>query len=362
MVEIYLISTLAANPATLGLIEGIAESVAALFKLFSGLWADRVPYRKPIIVFGYGLSSLARPLIGLTGSWGQVLGLRFLDRVGKGFRTPPRDALVADVTPVNLRGQAYGFHRAMDHWGAVTGPLIATALMLSLGLKAQSVFLWAAVPAFFALVILVFFLDERRAADQVKETTPAINLRREWAQFPRPLKSLLLAVFVFYLGQSSDMFLLLRLKDQGIGVAYLPALWALLHVVKATSSQYLGFISDRMGHQKLIVFGWFYYALIYFGFAFVELASAQVGLFLLYGVYFGLVEAPEKALISLVAPAEAKGGAFGFYHLAVGISSLPASLLFGWVWTEFGATAAFCGGATISLLALLLLPSVLSRK
>ncbi len=369
LLPVFLISVIGADPTTLGLIEGVAESVASVFKLISGLWTDRMSVRKPLIVFGYSLSSLARPLIGLCTSWGQILGLRFIDRMGKGFRTTPRDALVSDVTPENERGRAYGFHRAMDHWGAVTGPLISSALMLGLGLKIQNVFLLASIPAALAVFTLVFFLKEKRKdiskAGENKKDSPKktkISLSAEWAKFPFSLKGFFAAVFVFYLGQSSDAFLLLRLKDVGVPESYLPALWALLHIIKATTSQYFGNLSDRLGHQKMIVFGWIYYAFIYLGFAYISSSSIQVLLFLIYGVYYGLVEAPEKALISKIAPPAMSGGAFGFYHLIVGVSSLPASLLFGWIWSRFGASAAFSFGAAVSIIALLMLPKLKSQN
>ncbi|MDH3307702.1 MAG: MFS transporter [Acidimicrobiia bacterium] len=353
LLPVFLVDVLGAGAIALGTIEGIAESTAAILKVVSGWWTDRLPRRKPLVVAGYSLSGLVRPLIGLAVAWPVVVLLRFADRVGKGLRTSPRDALIADVTPPERRGSAYGLHRAMDHGGAVAGPLVAAGLLLIPGVTLRSVFLLAAIPAVLVIVVLVFAVKETpRIPAPVAER---FSLRESWNQMGTPFRRLLLAVVIFTLGNSTDAFLLLRLADAGFAVGWIAVLWSLHHVVKMAANLYGGQKSDRVGRRGLVIAGWVMYAIIYLGFGLTSSTGALVALFLAYGIYFGLTEPVERAWVASLAPASGRGGAFGMYHGAVGITALPASLLFGLIYATAGPAAAFGTGSALAMVAVVLL-------
>ena len=359
---LFLAATLGASPAIIGVIEGAAESVSSLLKLFAGYWSDRLGRRKGMVVFGYALSSLMRPLLALSTSWPQVLGVRLADRVGKGVRSAPRDAMIADASLASERGIAFGFHRAMDHAGAVIGPLLGLALLVvvaddrnapTLG-DYRTLFLLASIPALAAVLVAAFFVREKRREFR---TSPIEKPRLSLRGFDGNFKRFLAILALFTLSNSSDAFLLLRAREAGVSIATIPLLWAALHASKVLSSLIGGDLSDRVGRRTLIASGWFLYAAVYGGFAFVSSVGEAWGLFLLYGVYFGLVEGAEKALVAdLVRPAQ-RGTAYGLYNLAFGITVLPASLLMGALWSWFGATAAFLTSAIIGAAAALLLIS-----
>lgn len=353
LLPVFLVSVLGAGAMALGTIEGIAESTAAVLKVISGWWADRMHRRKPLVVAGYGLSGMVRPLIGLAAAWPVVVALRFTDRIGKGLRTSPRDALIADVTPEDRRGAAYGLHRAMDHAGAVAGPLVAAGLLLIPGMSLRTVFLLAGIPALAVMAVLVFGVEEADRPQPVE--TERLSLRDGWRATDVPFRRLLIAVVVFTLGNSTDAFLLLRLTDVGFAAGWVAVLWSLLHVVKMVANLYGGQLADRMSRRSLILAGWVVYAVIYVGFGLTTSTAALVALFLAYGVYFGLTEPVERAWVAALAPAEARGGAFGFFHGAVGLTALPASLLFGAIYATAGATAAFGTGAALAIVATVLL-------
>ncbi|HJU88796.1 MAG TPA: MFS transporter [Gemmatimonadaceae bacterium] len=346
LLPLFLATTLGASASIVGAIEGAAESVAALLKLASGWWSDRVARRKPLVVAGYVIASIVRPLVAAARSAGDVLAIRLVDRVGKGIRTSPRDALIADSVDSAVRGRAYGFHRAADHAGAVFGPLVAFALMGWAGLSIRTVFWLAAIPAVASVLVLVLAVREApRQAPPVKSMSlgSAAMGSRFWG--------FLVVVLLFTLGNSTDAFLLLRASQLGVPAAMLPILWALLHVVKSGSSTPGGALSDRFGRTPLLVTGWALYALVYFGFAQATSVWHAWALFALYGVYFGLTEGVEKALVADVVPAARRGAAFGWFNLTIGIGALPASLLFGVVWDRYGAPTAFSLGASLSIAA-----------
>jgi MFS family permease len=346
LLPLFLTTVLAAGPRALGVIEGAAESVASLLKVVSGVWTDRTRRRKPLVVFGYGLAGLARPLVGLAASWPAVMVLRLTDRVGKGVRTSPRDALIADVTPAELRGRAYGLHRAMDHAGAVAGPLVAAALLTLAGMEMRHVFLLAAIPAAVVIVVLVAGVREPAAAATPATAAGAANDR---GRLPRGFWRLLVAILVFTLGNSTDAFLLLRLGGAGIAPTGVALLWSAFHVVKSITTYLGGRLSDRLGRFPMILGGWLVYAAVYAGFAAFDSRRALVATFLAYGLYFGLTEPVEKAWVAELAPAALRGRAFGYYHGAVGLAALPASLLFGALWQLYGAGTAFLTGAGLAL-------------
>jgi MFS family permease len=353
LLPLFLVDVLGAGAIALGTIEGIAESTAALLKVASGWWTDRMRRRKPLVVGGYTLSGSVRPLIGLAGAWPIVVLLRFGDRVGKGLRTSPRDALIADVTPGNRLGAAYGLHRAMDHGGAVAGPLIAAGLLLIPAMTLRGVFLLAAIPAAIVVVVLIFGVHERMRPPEA--TADPVSLRLGWQAMGTPMRRLLLALVVFTLGNSTDAFLLLRLTDAGFAAAWIAVLWALHHVVKMGANLIGGQLSDRLGRRNLIIAGWMVYAAIYLGFGLTSSTAALVALFLAYGIYFGLTEPVERAWVAALAPEESRGSAFGFYHGAIGITALPASIIFGVIYAAAGPAVAFGTGAGLAVAATALL-------
>lgn len=347
LLPVFLATVLGASATAVGAIEGAAESVAAFLKLASGWWSDRTPRRKPLVLAGYTIASVIRPLIGLAQSASQVLAIRVTDRLGKGIRGAPRDALIADSVDPAIRGRAFGFHRAADHAGAVVGPLLAFVLLRWMGLDLRTVFLLTAIPGALAVAMLIFGVREVPRSAPAKEGK-RLNLRvplggRFWAYLG--------VLFLFTLGNSTDAFLLLRAGQLGVAPALIPILWAMLHMVKSLSSTPGGILSDRLGRRPLIVAGWFLYAVVYFAFGRASEEWQAWALFAVYGVYFGLTEGVEKALVAdLVAP-ERRGAAFGWYNLAIGVGALPASLLFGALWDRWGSTTAFDFGALLALVA-----------
>lgn len=347
LLPVFLATVLGASATAVGAIEGAAESVAALLKLASGWLSDRTPRRKPLVLAGYTIASVIRPLIGLAQSVSQVLAIRVTDRLGKGIRGAPRDALIADSVDPSIRGRAFGFHRAADHMGAVLGPLLAFILLRWMGLELRTVFLLTAIPGALAVAMLVFGV--REVPRSVPEKTgKGLDLR---APLGRRFWAYLGVLLLFTLGNSTDAFLLLRAGQLGVAPALVPILWAMLHVVKAVSSTPGGILSDRLGRKPLIVAGWFLYAAVYFAFGRASTQWQAWALFAVYGIYFGLTEGVEKALVAdLVAP-ERRGTAFGWYNLAIGVGALPASLLFGVLWDRWGSTTAFDFGALLALVA-----------
>jgi MFS family permease len=347
LLPVFLSTALGAGPLVIGAIEGAAETVAALLKLASGWWSDRLPRRKPLVLAGYGIASLVRPLIGLVQSVGQVLAIRLADRAGKGIRGAPRDALIADAVDASQRGRAFGFHRAADHAGAVAGPLVAFALLAWVGVSLRMVFLLAAIPAAAAMIVLIFGVRESaREPVQAKDKTQLDRSglsRRFWAYLG--------VLMVFTLGNSTDALLILRANELGVSAAIVPILWAVLHVVKSASSTPGGVLSDRLGRRPLIVSGWLVYAAVYLGFAYASETWHAWALFIVYGLYFGMTEGVEKALVADLVPARVRGAAFGWYNLTIGLAALPASLLFGGLWQAYGVETAFMTGAGLALLA-----------
>jgi len=345
LIPIFLSTVLGAGAGAVGVVEGAAESTAALLKLVSGWLSDRLERRKPLVVAGYAIATVARPLIALTTSVTQVLAIRVSDRVGKGIRTSPRDALIADSVDPSIRGKAFGFHRSADHAGAVVGPLLAFAVLQWEGAPLRRVFWLAAVPGFIALAVLVVAVkDKPREPARVSAPNLSEPLGRRFWMY-------LAVLLIFTLGNSTDAFLLLRAAQLGVSAALVPVLWAMLHVVKSASSTPGGALSDRVGRKPLIVAGWSVYALVYFAFGQAAHQWQAWALFAVYGVYFGLTEGVEKALVTDLVPEGKRGSAFGWYNLAIGLGALPASVLFGAIWDRFGSDVAFTFGALMALVA-----------
>ncbi|HUF23319.1 MAG TPA: MFS transporter [Vicinamibacterales bacterium] len=339
------------TPFIVGLIEGVAEAVNSVFKVLSGRRSDRTGARKPLMAFGYTVSSLTRPVIAVTTAWWQVLGLRFIDRFGKGVRGAPRDAMLATLAPVGRKGAVFGFHRAMDHAGAIAGPLIATAYLALRPEDYRGLFALTAIPGLVVIALVWTTKEPVQPAPPATEAAPSLS----WSALPTPTRRLLLILLFFSLGNSTDAFLLIKLEASGVPVVWLPMAWAALHVVKSASSAAGGLLADRIGYRAPIIAGWLLYAGVYAGFAFADTAPVVVALFLTYGFFFGLTEGPEKALIAELSPAQLRGTAFGFYNAALGLGLLAASLLFGAIWVSISPAAAFLTGAGIALVAAALL-------
>jgi MFS family permease len=307
--------------------------------------------RKPLVLAGYGLSSLVRPLVAVATGPLAVLVIRFADRIGKGVRTSPRDALIADSVDAGLRGRAFGFHRAMDHAGALVGPLLAAALLATWVSDLRVLFALAAIPGALAVLLIVWRLRESAA----RELAPSAG-NSFFSLVPRgKLRRYLLILLLFTLGNSTDAFLLLRAGELGVSAAHIPLLWAFFHVVKMASVYPFGALSDGLGRRGMILAGWGVYALAYLGFARAQSEWQIWALFAFYGLFYGLTEGTEKALLADLADPAERGAAFGWYNFAIGIGALPASLLFGAIWQQFGPQAAFGFGAGLAALAALLL-------
>jgi MFS family permease len=354
LLPLFLTQVVGGSVLFIGLLEGMAESVASITKFLAGYFSDRFRSRDRFVLSGYGIAALARPLIGLVVAPWQAFAIRFTDRVGKGVRTAPRDAWLAGFAGPEKRGWVFGFHRSMDHAGAMLGPLLATAFLFFFPGSYRQLFLLTVIPGL--LVLLFVFLATREARRQSLAEAEAKPAERVLGggrvrKMPGSFKWFLLIVGIFTLGNSSDAFLLLKLKDAGVGMGWIPAAWAAFSLVKMLTSSLGGIFSDRVGRRPAIVTGWAIYGLVYLGFALASSLHAVLGLFLFYGVFYGLTEGPEKALVADLVPAERRGTAFGLYNLVIGLGAFPASVLFGAVAQKAGFGAAFALGAGLAALA-----------
>ncbi|WP_216226360.1 MFS transporter [Polynucleobacter sp. MG-27-Goln-C1] len=350
LLPLYLTSVLMAGPKVLGLIEGIAESTSSLLKLVSGVVVDRTKRSKPWIVVGYLMAGLARPLIAFVNSWGWLLLIRFSDRIGKGLRTSPRDALLAESVPRDKRGLVFGFHRSMDNAGAVIGPLIA-ALLLALNLPLRDIFFWSIIPAAITLVLAISLKEPKQA---IKVQEPGFQWSFE-GMSPE-FKRYLFAAGLFALGNSSDMFLLLRARELGVPQAQIPLLWAAVSLITTLFGAPLSAISDQYGRKQFILVAWVGFVIFYLGMGIPGLPIyALYSLFVLYGLFKAATEGVEKAMVADLAPTGRTGAAFGWFNLITGVMVLPASLVFGEIYESIGPSYAFwfSGGCAICSIALL---------
>jgi len=348
LLPVFLMEVLGSSRLFVGLIEGVAESTASLLKVFSGWFSDRIGKRKPLVISGYSLSSISKPLLALVTSGWQVLLLRFGDRVGKGIRTSPRDALIAESSAESKRGASFGLHRAMDSLGAIVGPLLAFIFLPLLNENYRHLFLLASIPAFFSVFVLFLWVKEAKSRRKEGTVLPG---RRSFS-FGSKFKLFILVVALFTLGNSSDAFLFLRAKSLGVSLVFIPLLWGLFNLVYTLSSTPAGILSDRIGRRKIILLGFTIYGLSYLGFAFATKSLHIWALFALYGVYYGLADGALRAFVAdLVKEEDKRGTAYGFYHGAVGLCALPASLILGYLWQTFSAAYAFSFGAILAILA-----------
>lgn len=359
LIPLYLSSVLMSGPKALGLIEGAAEATSSILKLVSGVLVDRTHRIKPWIVWGYGLAGFSRPLIAIATSWVGVLGIRILDRVGKGLRSSPRDALLAASVPPERRGLAFGLHRSMDNAGAVLGPILA-AILLGYGFKVRELFVISIVPAILCLGMSLLIREPRNTLT----TTPRkSDFSWNLQGLPTHFKFYLLAVVVFNLGNSSNMFLLLRARELGLPEAQVPLAWATISAIAMLFGTPLSALSDRFGRIRSIAAGWLAYGLFYLCLGFLSPGNSVLlfGLFAFYGLFLAATEGVEKALVADLAPSAMLGTAYGWFNLASGIVLLPASLLFGWFYETAGATVAFGFSAGCALLSTALLFRVKSN-
>ncbi len=362
LLPLFLANVLGVRTGVIGLVEGLAESTASLLKVFSGWFSDRIGKRKWLTVLGYGISTAAKPFLYIVTSWWGVLAVRFADRFGKGVRTAPRDALVADTIDEEHRGLAFGLHRAGDTAGAMVGLLIALGVVWAAQAGAvtlvrdtfQRLVLISVIPALLAVLVLALTAQDVTTSD--RRVAPRLSL----AGFDPAFRQFLLVVILFTLGNSADAFLILRAQERGLNVVGVLGMLATFNLIYALVSGPSGGLSDRIGRRKLIIGGWLIYAVLYLGFALANTAWHIWVLYALYGVYYGAVEGTARAFVADMVAPEQRGSAYGLYHAAVGIAALPASLIAGllWqgvgAWKGFGPRAPFLLGALLAILAVVL--------
>ncbi len=357
LLPFFLVRVLGAGAFFLGLVEGMADSVASMLQLVSGWFSDRLGKRKGIAAAGYSLSGVSRGMLALVVAPWQALLAWFFNRVGKGIRTAPRDALIADSCSPLDRGRSFGYHRAMDHLGALSGAALASILLATVTSDYRAIFGIAFIPVAVSLVIIALGVRERGdLTSRCESDSPSIQkIKLSLKPFDRRFKIFILAVFCFTLGNSSDAFLLLKAGEVAkIPLALIPSLWGVLHVVKAIANIQGGSLSDRIGRKRVLLLGWFIYFLAYLGFAITRSAGWFWFLLVLYGLYY-MTEAAGKALVADLVPVYLRGTAFGIYNFVVSISLLPASLLMGLLWQTIGARYAFLLGSSLAALACLIL-------
>lgn len=349
---IFVVKVLGAAPAVLGLIEGTAESAASLLKVFSGWWSDRIGRRKPLIVGGYWLSTVAKPFLSLASTWTHALGVRFTDRVGKGIRTSPRDALLADSCEPSVRGKAFGLHRALDTVGAILGPTFAFLLLLSLGFR--DIFLLASIPAVLSVIILVLLVREVGG-----KRAPELSFKAGLRSLSSGFRRYLAVVTLFSLANLSWAFLILRASELGVRVEHAVLLYMFFNVVYASFSLPAGVLSDRVGRRPVIALGYCIFGFTSVGFASATSAWQVLPLFALYGVFMGFVEGVQRAYVADLVVPQLRGTAMGAFHTATGLALLPASVIAGVLWEVIGSWAAFAFAAVLSFVAALLMVAAL---
>ncbi|MGA2159511.1 MAG: MFS transporter [Dehalococcoidia bacterium] len=357
LMPLFLANVLGASTVIIGFISGVADSTASLLNVFSGWFSDRLGKRKYLSFVGYALSSLSKPFMLIAGTWGPIMAIRFADRVGKGIRTAPRDALVADSTAEEVRGRAFGFHRAMDTGGAALGLLAAAVVVYFvqgsvLDLQFDTyrwLIILGLIPALLALFFFIFVQEPQRQLTNATSTGGAAQR----PALPGKFKILLALMFLFTLGNSSDAFLILRAQNLGNDVLMIAIMLVMFNLVYALFSTPAGIVSDKLGRRNVIVVGWAIYALVYLGFALSNEPWTIWLLWAFYGLYYGLADGVGRALVSDLVPGEARGTAFGMYNGVVGITLLPASLIAGWLWQSVNPSAPFYFGSALAVLAML---------
>lgn len=346
LLPIFLTTVLGASKATVGAIEGIAESTASILKVFSGWLSDRLGKRKLLMGIGYGVSVLSRPIMATSANWGEVLTARFVDRFGKGVRTAPRDAIIADSVENNNLGRAFGFHRTMDTIGAVIGPAVAFLVLAMFLNNFRLVFWLSLIPGIISVLLIIFFITEKRHSREAAKL-PTLTFK----DFNGNFRKYILVIAIFSIGNSSDAFLILRAENIGVSKELIPIIYLVFNLVYSFSSTPMGILADKIGMRKMILLGFLFYAAIYAGLAFASNQFHIWTLFILYGIFKGMSEGSQRAYLASIAPPERKATAFGIYHTAVGLALLPASIIAGALWDKVGPEATFLYGTATGLLA-----------
>jgi MFS family permease len=341
LVPLFLVSVLGVNKSLLGLIEGIAESTASLVKVFSGWFSDRLGNRKWLMAAGYGISTLSRPIVALATGWSHVMGSRFMDRLGKGVRTAPRDVIIAESTDKSSLGKAFGFHRSMDTMGAVAGPALAFFLLGILSNDYRKVFWLSMIPGAIAVLLIIFFITEEKNTVAAQANRPKLTLRH----FDWRFKFFVIIAALFAVGNSSDMFLILRARQAGVSAVLIPMVYLVFNLIYSVSSLPAGVAADRFGKKRIILLGFILFAFLYYGFAVASDKKTIWLLFALYGLFMGLTDGIQRAFLATIIPQNFKATAFGFYNTVVGLAMLPASLIGGWLWDHVSSSATFYFGA-----------------
>lgn len=352
VMPLFLLS-IGASKTAISLIEGIAESTASLLKAVSGVWSDKIQKNKPFMIIGYGLTAVITPLYSLVGMPIQILYLRFIERVGKGLRTAPRDSLISSSMKKNEAGKNFGFHKAMDNSGSLIGPLLAFVLLYFFPLNYGNIFIIASIPAILGVLTIIFCVKEVRIKEHLPKNLP--KKKFSFSQLPKKYYFFLFIIFLFALGNSTDALLLVKTSETGIQQAYIPFIYMIFYTVSVIVSIPIGKLSDRIGREKLIILGFIIYSVVYFFFGAFNNISVFIFLFVLYGFYSALTDGTQKAMVSDLVPKELKGTGFGLYHAVLGITLLPASLIAGFLYDRVNSSAPFYFGAVMSLLATVLM-------
>lgn len=348
VMPMFLLS-IGASKTSLAVIEGIAESTSALVKTFSGFWSDKMGKNKPLMLIGYGLSTLIMPFYAIVVSPVQVLYLRFAERVGKGVRAAPRDSLIAGSVTNGETGKAFGVQKAMDNMGAILGPVLAFLLLMIMPNNYRFIFLLAGIPAVFGIIVLIFGVKEAKK----KKDMPIV-----WSglkSFPKRYYAFLAIIFVFTLGNSTDALLLVKANEIGVKVAFIPLVYLITSVVSVILAVPMGVLSDKIGKEKMLAVGYLLYAVVYFGFGWTSDVKAILGLFALYGLYSAMTDGTQKAFVSDLVDPDKRGTGLGIYNMLIGLTLLPASLLAGILYDKVNAQVPFYFGGFMSLLAALML-------
>jgi MFS family permease len=353
LIPLFLNNVLLASKTYIGLIEGVAESTASVLKVFSGWLSDKLGKRKSIILWGYGISVFSRPILAIATSWLGVLTYRFTDRLGKGVRTAPRDAIIADSTESGSLGKAFGFHRSMDTVGAVIGPALAFLILALPGGRFQTVFWISMIPGFFALACIAIFVNDVKRQTHANIETAFLS-SVSFGRLERNFKSFLTVVTIFTLGKTSEAFLILRVQELGVAVAAIPLLYLSFNGVSAILSTPLGIMADRIGKRRMVLASYVFFAVIFLGFAFATSQLHGWLLFFAFGVFVAMNEGVQRAYVATMIEPEIMATGYGIYHTIVGLAALPSSIIGGALWEHFGPQALFFYGAAMALIASLL--------
>ena len=344
LVPLFLANVLGINKSVIGLIEGIAESTASLLKVFSGWFSDKIGNRKWLMAAGYGISTLSRPIVALATGWHHVLGSRFMDRFGKGIRTAPRDAIIAESSEKTHLARAFSFHRSLDTMGAVVGPALAFLFLGIFSNNYRAVFWLSIIPGAIAVLLIIFFIIEKKKTTTAYSERPKLTLKH----FDWKFRVFVAIATLFALGNSSDVFLILRAQQIGIPTVMIPIVYLLFNLVYSFSAIPAGIVADKFGRKKVILLGFILFAILYYGFAVAKDATTIWFLFGFYGIFMGLTEGIQKAFLATIIPPDFKATAFGVYNTAIGIATFPASLIGGWLWDYVSPAATFYYGAIMA--------------